>query len=385
MAEPVRLAMIGCGGMAGAHRQGLEALWSADRREFEVVAAVDVEVSRAEAMAESVEEFQGKRPRVYRDVAEMLAGSPEVEAVDIVTVHREHHPLAVACLEAGKHVIVEKPLAITLRAGKQMIDAAARAGRLLAVAEQYRRSPDQRAIRWAIRQGRIGTPRLLFWIDVGERLWYWGWREHKELAGGGWSLDGGVHFADLFLFHLGPVSRVSALSKAYFPVRYRDEKSLSDPVSVTVEDTTVALIEFENGVTGQWTSTSAAPGQGFNRRVIYGEKGSLDFRDGLKTKDEARTIAELREEYLATLSSDERERLFPGGVTDEVATELCEFFRAVRGRGQVETDAKLGYQAEAISMALYESAVTGRPVTLREIEALEVEAYQGEINRDLQL
>ena len=57
MAEPVRLAMVGCGGMAGAHRKGLEALWAADRREFEVVAAVDVEVSRAEAMADAVAGF----------------------------------------------------------------------------------------------------------------------------------------------------------------------------------------------------------------------------------------------------------------------------------------------------------------------------------------
>jgi predicted dehydrogenase len=385
MAEPVRVAMLGCGDMAGAHRKGYEALWKANRREFEIVAACDIDRTRAEAMADAVAQFQGKRPRVWGDASEMLAGSPEVEAVDIVTVHRAHHTLAITCLEAGKHVIIEKPLAITLRAGKAMMDAAARAGRLLAVAENYRRAPDQRAVRWAVREGRIGKPRLLFWIDVGERLWYWNWREHKELAGGGWSLDGGVHFADLFRFYLGDVERVSALSRAYTPVRYRDEKRMSDPIPVTVEDTTVALLEFANGVTGQWTSTSAAPGQGFNRRVIYGELGSLDLRDGLKTRNETLTLAELREEYLATLSPEESERLFPGGVTDEVATELCEFVRAVRGQGQAETDALEGYKAEAISLALYESSTTGRPVTLREVEALEVEAYQGEINRDLGL
>jgi predicted dehydrogenase len=152
-----------------------------------------------------------------------------------------------------------------------------------------------------------------------------------------------------------------------------------------VEDTTVALLEFANGVTGQWTSTSAAPGQGFNRRVIYGDEGSLDLRDGLKTRSDTRTIAELREEYLATLSAEEKERLFPGGVTDEVATELYEFVRAVRGQGRVETDALEGYKAEAISIALYESSAAGRPVTLREVEALEIETYQGEINRDLGL
>jgi predicted dehydrogenase len=382
---PVRLAILGCGGMAGAHAKGLETLWKAERRAFEVVAACDVDRDRAETMAAQVAQFQGKRPVTWGSVAEMLAGSPEIEAVDIVTVHREHHRLATACLEAGKHVMIEKPLSITMRAGKSMLAAAERAGRLLAVAENYRRAPDQRAVRWAVREGRIGRPRMLFWIDVGERLWYWNWREHKQMAGGGWSLDGGVHFADLFRFYLGDVTRVSALSRALSPVRYRDDKSLSEPISVDVEDTTIAWLEFESGAVGQWTSTSAAPGMGFNRRVLYGDKGSLDLREGLKTRDETRTIAELKEEYLTTLSPEERERLYPGGVTDTVATELHEFFHAVRGRGRPETDGLEGYKAQAISFALYESEATGRPVTLDEVESLAVEAYQGEINRDLEL
>jgi predicted dehydrogenase len=382
---PVRLAILGCGGMAGAHSKGLEALWKAARRAFEVVATCDVDRDRAESMASAVAAFQGKRPAVWNGVGEMLAGSPEIEAVDVVTVHREHHALAIACLEAGKHVIIEKPLAITLRAGKAILAAAEQAGRLLAVAENYRRAPDQRAIRWALREGRIGQPRMLFWIDVGERLWYWNWREHKKMAGGGWSLDGGVHFADLFRFYLGDVTRVSALSRALSPVRYRDEKSLSDPIPVDVEDTTLAWLEFASGAVGQWTSTSAAPGQGFGRRVLYGDRGSLDLREGLKTREETRSVAELTEEYQATLTAAERERLFPGGVTDTVATELHEFFLAVRGQGHPETDGLEGYKAEAISFALYESEATGRPVTLPEIESLAVEAYQSEINRELGL
>src|SRR5262245_28674525 len=101
MAEPVRLAMLGCGDMAGAHRKGYEALWKADRREFEIVATCDIDRKRAEAMADAVAQFQGKRPRVWEEAGAMLAGSPEVEAVDIVTVHRAHHTLAIACLEAG--------------------------------------------------------------------------------------------------------------------------------------------------------------------------------------------------------------------------------------------------------------------------------------------
>jgi predicted dehydrogenase len=385
MADEVRLAMIGCGGMAGAHREGYQRLWEAGLRDFRIVATCDVEVARAEEMAGKVAEFQGDRPKVYGDLNDLLAAGSSFDAVDIVTVHRAHHTLAIPCLGAGKAVIIEKPLAITMRAGKQMMEAAERTGRLLAVAENYRREPSQRAVRWAVRAGRIGEPRMLFWHDVGHRVWYWGWREHKEQAGGGWSLDGGVHFADLFRFYLGDVMRLVALSKAYFPTRFRDEKSKSDPIPVTVEDTTMALLEFANGVSGEWTSTNVARGQGFGRRVIYGSEGSLDLRDGLQVGDEKRSIKELTEEYMASLSADEKERLFPHGITETVATELWEFIQAVRGKARVETDALEGYKAEAISFAVYESAALGQWVTLEEIETLQVEAYQAEINADLGL
>jgi predicted dehydrogenase len=385
MAEAVRLAMIGCGGMAGSHREGYQRLWEAGLRDYRIVATCDVEVARAEEMAGKVAEFQGEKPKVYGDLADLLSAGSSFDAVDIVTVHRAHHTLAIPCLGVGKAVIIEKPLAITMRAGKQMMEAAERSGRLLAVAENYRREPSQRAVRWAVRSGRIGEPRMLFWHDVGHRVWYWGWREHKEQAGGGWSLDGGVHFADLFRFYLGDVTRLVALSKAYFPTRFRDEKSKSDPIPVTVEDTTMALLEFANGVSGEWTSTNVARGQGFGRRVIYGSEGSLDLRDGLQVGEEKRSIKELTEEYMASLSADEKERLFPHGITETVATELWEFIRAVQGQGRVETDALEGYKAEAISFAVYESAAIGQWVTLEEIESLQVETYQSEINADLGL
>jgi predicted dehydrogenase len=383
MAEAVRLAMIGCGGMAGAHREGYQKLWEAGLRDFRITATCDVETPRAEEMAERVAAFQGERPKVYRSLDDLLNATSTFDAVDIVTVHRAHHSLAIPCLEAGKPVCIEKPLSITLRAGRRMMEAAQRTGQLLAVAENYRREPSQRAIRWAVRSGRIGEPRMLFWHDVGHRVWYWGWREHKELAGGGWSLDGGVHFADLFRFFLGDVTRMVALSKAYFPTRFRDEKSKSDPIPVTVEDTTMALLEFASGVTGEWTSTNVARGQGFGRRVIYGSEGSLDLKDGLQVGDEKRTLSELTDEYMASLAPEDKERLFPHGITETVATEIWEFIQAVQGKATVETDALEGYKAEAISFALYESAAAGRWVTLEEVENLQVEAYQAEINADL--
>lgn len=383
--ERVQLAMVGCGGIAGAHRKAYQTLWEKGLREFEIAATCDVETGRAEKMADEIEAFQGRRPTVYSQVEDLLARGSEVEAVDICAVHRAHHDLACACLDAGKHVTIEKPLAITLRAGRRIMDAAERAGRILMVAENYRRSPTERAIRWAVASGRIGRLRQLYWVDVGERLWYWGWRDHKDLAGAGWTLDGGVHFADLFRYHIGEVETVYAVSRAYNPTRYRKAETREDPIQATVEDTTMAVLTFANGVVATWSSTSAAPGKGFQDRVVYGDLGSLSWREGLQTRQESVALPDLVAQFKAQLSEPQRERLFPAGIEDTMATELIEFVRAVRGGESVEISGLEGYRDQAISMAVYESEATGAPVRVAEVEALKVEAYQGEINRGLEL
>jgi predicted dehydrogenase len=336
-------------------------------------------------MADDIAAWQGQRPEVYENVETLLSTQQSLDATDICAVHRAHHTLAIPCLEAGKHVTIEKPLAITMRAGKLILDAAARSGKLLQVAEQYRRSPEQRAIHWAIKGGRIGTPRMLFWIEARERLWYWNWREHREQAGGGWTLDGGVHFADLFRYHLGEITTVSALMRTFYPTRYRDRDSRDNPVTVDVEDTTLANLEFEGGQVGQWTETNVAPGRGFGDRMIYGSEGSLDFSSGLQTPAETLTLAELRDQYLAQLDEGTRDRLFPHGVTESVGSELGEFVRAVRGDGSIETDGMEGYLSEAVSIAVYEAAVLGRPVSVTEVAELQVEAYQQDLNEGLSL
>ena len=377
--------MVGCGGMAGAHVNGYRLLWEAGFRSFELTATCDLDRARAEKMADDIAKWQGRRPEVHENVETLLSTQKELDATDICAVHRAHHTLAVPCLEAGKHVTIEKPLAITMRAGKLILDAAARSGKLLQVAEQYRRSPEQRAIHWALKSGRIGTPRMLFWIEARERLWYWNWREHRDQAGGGWTLDGGVHFADLFRYHLGEITTVSALMRTFYPTRYRDRDSRENPVIVDVEDTTMANLEFEGGQVGQWTETNVAPGRGFGERVIYGTEGSLDFSAGLQTPNETLTLAELKAEYLAQLDEREQDRLFPHGVTEAVGSELGEFIRAVRGEGTIETDGMEGYLSEAVSIAVYESAVLSRPVSVSEIVELTVETYQKDLNEGLGL
>lgn len=382
MADELALALIGCGGMMGAHVNGYKALWEAGLRDFRIVATCDIDAGRADDFAGRIEEFQGSWPTVYTDTEKMLAAESGLDAVDISVVHNQHHNVAIPCIEGGKHVTIEKPVAITCRSARAMIDAAAKAGRVLQTAENYRRSPEERAVNWALKTGRIGEPRMIYWMDVTERLFHWGWREDRDLAGGGWSMDGGVHFADLFLYHIGAVKSLFALSRAYTPVRYEKPDEMTGPIDVTVEDSTFAIVEFENGVTGQWTYTSAAPGTGFMQRAVYGTEGSLTWGQGIRLRSGEETSTEdLVAQHSAAMSEEERENFFPGGVTDTIATELWNFMQAVRGEGKLEIDGVEGLRALALSMAIYESSALGRPVDISAIENCEIENYQADLNQ----
>ena len=161
MSDIINMALVGCGGMMGAHANGLKQLWEAGLRDFRIVAACDVDKAKAEKMADNIAAWQGTKPNVYENQTEMLKKQDDIQVVDQSLVHRIHHDLAIEVLDAGKHLTLEKPLAMTIRAGHAIIAAARRNNRLLQVAENYRRAPAERAINWAIESGRIGDLRMI--------------------------------------------------------------------------------------------------------------------------------------------------------------------------------------------------------------------------------
>lgn len=385
MGQKIKLALAGCGGISGAHMNGYKTLRENDLLDFEFVAACDINRGAAETRANQAKELQETEPRVYVDVEEMLEKEPEIEAVDICSQHRTHHTLAVACLEAGKNVIIEKPLGVTMKACRLIVETAEKNNCILAVAENYRRSPAQRAINWAVKRGMIGEPRILFYQDVGESLGPWGWRDLKDQAGAGWVLDGGVHYTDMFLYHLGEAKEVVAVVRSFDPCRYRNPDEKTDPIPVTVEDSACAIITCENGAIIQWNTVRAAPGRGFNNHIIYGSDGSLDYGGTLQLRGgEPQNVNEM---FNAALSDEERERLFPKGVTDGIATELKEFADVIvqGGDAKHETDGMVGLKAVAICMGVFESAWFNQPVDLRKIENCRIEGYQKDLNEDLGL
>lgn len=383
MEDKVKIALVGCGGIMGAHMNGYRMLAEKGILNFEFVATVDVRREAAEQCARQAASFQGGiLPNVYTDLSEALAKEPELEAVDICALHRAHHELAVAAMEAKKHVIVEKPLGVTMKACALMVEAARRNGVLLATAENYRRAPNQRAVNWAVKTGRIGKPRVLVYLDYGEALGPWGWRDSKLDAGGGWVLDGGVHYTDMFRYHLGEATEIYAEVRSFDPHRYANRDEKKKPIHVTVEDSLFAIVRFANGAVVQWSSVRAAPGRGFNQHILYGEEGSLDYGGTLTLR--GKEPMSVLEDFQNSLTEEQRERLFPRGITDSIATELWEFGMSLRDSSfYPETDGVEGLKAMAICMGAFESAWLNAPVDLRKIEKCQISGYQADIDREL--
>ncbi|MFQ6044258.1 MAG: Gfo/Idh/MocA family protein, partial [Candidatus Poribacteria bacterium] len=209
----VRLAIIGCGGMAGAHLNAYIRLKNQGLDQFDFVAMCDVEENRAQQFAQKAAESQDSvTPKVYTDIHAMLENE-KLHAADICMPHFLHHTTAIACMESGLDVIIEKPLAVTIKAGKKMIATAEKYNRILAIAEQVRRWVGPRTVEWAINKEKlIGRPRMFFCKAVGgpnddpenpirnQRIT---WRQNRLTGGGNGLIDGGVHYADLLIYLFG--------------------------------------------------------------------------------------------------------------------------------------------------------------------------------------
>lgn len=378
--ERLDIALVGCGSIANLHVNGYRDLHTRALGVFEVKAVCDTVMDNAKAKADAIACFQGAKPGIYQELDELVENE-SLDAVDLCLPHNVHHDVASRCLGEDLHVIIEKPLGITMRAARSIIGEAEKHGKVLAVAENYRRSPENRAKWWTMKQGLIGKPRMIVWSAAGWNSQPWGWREDKMIAGGSWVFDGGVHLADLDRYHLGAEAvEVYSVNETFEP--------LKKGVRVTVDDMTMAIIRYENRAYAQWLWTRVAPAKRIGMRVIYGSEGAITNEDvQIQSEDrkEVYGIGTLRQRMMESLSHEELESWFPSGATDTFATELYDFYDSIVNRRMPEVDGWEAYKDMAIPVGFYESAVLGQPVKIEDIEDLKVEEYQGEINERLGL
>jgi predicted dehydrogenase len=393
--KKVALALVGCGGISGSHVKGYRDLWERGCRAFEVTACCDAVPEKALARAREIAGFQGREPAVFASVAELVK-SGAAAAADVCVPHCFHHTAAVELLSGGLHVLLEKPLGITVAASRAIIAAAAKAGRVLSTAENIRRGLSARACRWALSEKKlIGDVRH---VDV--QMLYCGqldftnpifkWRGLRLLTGGGMIMDSGAHFTDMLIHLFGEPETVWAEVRTLEPATVKGAPVLGD-AAVDVEDEWLAVISFRSGTRVVWSYCRVQPGSDFRSGRYYGTEGTMEclgnkfhaFQDGGQITlrgGAVRSKEWIEAEYQKSLSAEDRQRLFPWGATDGMSVEVGEFVRAVGEGGPVELDGLAGLRAKALSMACYESNALGRAVKFADVLAGRLNAYQRPID-----
>jgi predicted dehydrogenase len=221
------------------------------------------------------------------DYARMLERD-DIHLVDISSSGDTHHEFAVAALEAGKHVLCEKPLANALAEVREMVEAArkaeAEAGTASMVCHNYRRVPAVQLAKRLIDEGRLGEIR--HWRAVYLQDWLLDpaapmtWRLRKETGGAGPLADLGSHLVDLAHFLIGPIAEVVGTAETFIKERPREGTDGADPQmdQVTVNDAAAFLARFENGAMGTFEASPLVPGRKAKECFeVNGSEGSLVF------------------------------------------------------------------------------------------------------------
>ena len=322
---------------------------------------------------------------VYTDYREMLRKG-DVDAVDIYTPPYLHHTMVLDSIAAGKHVFVEKPLAVSVKAARMMVEAAEKEGKVLGVAEVLRYGPDTRMIKWTIDQGYIGEVQMIVNAIIG---CYWSpdkiaagtpWRHKKVTAGGGPSVDVGVHIFDMARYYCGEIEEVEGVTKVFENIRVtRDESgNIINKVDNEVDDTFVAIAKFNSGALGLFTFSWALHGEPtVVDTVIYGSKGCI--KNKTLISDDGTRIP-IKELFERNASKEVKERFFPMGITDWFALEHLDFLKAIWENTQMETSGREGLRDLAVSYALIESSRLKRAVKVDDVESGKIGEYEKEIN-----
>jgi predicted dehydrogenase len=375
--------------------KGYQLLFENGSRDFTVAACCDVNRDAAEERAEEIAAYQGVKPAVFTEL-DALVDAEAAQAADVCVPHCFHHTVAIPLLAGGMHVMVEKPLGITIRASQAIIGAAERYGRVLATGENVRRELTARACAWAMREQQlIGDVRRVVVQSISHTPFDYSrpalkWRGLKKLTGGGMIMDSGAHFADMIQVLLGPVDRVSC-SMASYDSRMIEDVPVVGQASADVEDTWHAVIDFEAGAQVSWTYSRSFYGEPVRQAVYYGSQGTLydlgfpfhPFQGGgraLLADGTEVSSEDIQEAYLTGLSAQDTAALFPYGVTDGFAIEVWDFVDAVANGRKPEMDGVDGLRAKALCEACYESATVGSPVEYQEVLEGEVNAYQQPID-----
>jgi predicted dehydrogenase len=285
MSKKLRVAIIGCGGIAnGKHLPSLKKL-----EQVEMVAFCDIEIKKAK---EAAIEYGTPEAVVYKNYKQLLEDE-SIDVVHVLTPNISHAEISIASMEAGKHVMCEKPMAKTSEEAKLMVETAERTGKKLTIGYNNRFRPDSQYLHNVCKQGDLGEVYYARAHAIRRRaVPTWGVFLDEEKQGGGPLIDIGTHALDLTLWMMDNYKPKSVMGTTYHKLGQKKDAANAwgswDPEKFTVEDSAFGFITMENGATIVLESSWALNTLDIDEAKcsLSGTEGGADMKDGLRINGE---------------------------------------------------------------------------------------------------
>lgn len=352
-----RVGIVGCGGIAeNKHLPALSKL-----KNVEIVAFCDIIRERAEKAAA---QYGTEDARMFEDYLE-LAALPDLDVIHVLTPNKSHAPITIAALEAGKHVMCEKPMAKTAAEAKAMVEAAKRTGKKLTIGYQSRHRSDSRLLKQMVEEGRLGEIYYAKAHAIRRRaVPTWGVFLNEEEQGGGPLIDIGTHALDLTLWEMNNYEPRSVMGTTYRKLADRENAANAfgpwDPKEFTVEDSAFGFITMKNGATimleASWALNTLDVDEA--KTTLCGTEAGADMKDGLRINGELHSRTYVMKPDLDAGGV----AFFDGEAQKPQDLEAYRFYKAIEDDTDPVVLPEQAYVVTQLLEAIYESAKTGQPV-----------------------
>lgn len=353
----LNVGIIGCGGIAnGKHLPSLQKI-----SEVNIIAFCDIEIEKAQVAAE---QYGTNDAKVYENY-KLLLENDDIDVIHVCTPNSSHKALTVASLDAGKHVMCEKPMAKTTEEAKEMIEAAKRNGKKLTIGYQNRFRPDSQYLRKATQRGDLGDIYYGKAQAIRRRaVPTWGVFLDEEKQGGGPLIDIGTHALDLTLWMMDNYEPESVMGSTFHKLGKKENAANAwgpwDPKKFTVEDSAFGFIKMKNGSTiileSSWALNSLEVDEA--KCALSGTEGGADMKDGLRIHGE-----EFGSLYTTNVELENKGvDFYEGETVDEAEVEARSWIDSIVNDTEPVVKPEEAMVITQILEALYQSAKTGKAV-----------------------
>jgi predicted dehydrogenase len=368
----LRVGIVGLGFIAtGKHLPGL----AAHSDLCDVVGFCDFEIDKAE---KAKEQYGSADAYATTDYTQLLA-DPSIDVIHVCTWNVSHAEISCAALEAGKHVLCEKPMAITGADARRMVETAERTGRKLSVGFQNRFRPENQFLQRAVEEGRLGQIYAAQAHAVRRRgVPTWGVFTDKEKQGGGPLIDLGGHAVDLALWYMDNYDVASVTGVVNHKLGDKPDGNMMgpwDPATYTVEDSAFGFVRFTDGAS-LYVEASWALNVADSREAcvtLCGTEGGADTVQVTGSPDLKVTLNNVQGGQLVTTSPEVGSRVFsPGraplsGMDQAAVDEAGSWLQAILTDTEPLVTARQAAVVTEILEAIYTSAATGEPVVFSKV------------------